>query len=473
MIKENIDEFEKYKFTGVATVQLFDEKGELVEEVVKKNAVNSRMGNYYYSVMKTGCIWGYTSATYYRSIDCNSWDTLRLTHSRTIDSYNPHDCFSYSTYGYAHLYTPYSGGATDRGTINVKETTYNLYNGAMNRKNYVPYINFVVDFPTHAGNTTFDTIMITGKNPHIEDLNDYSKFYFFDSYISKASIVHNDKAYAPYGNQMLRMGSKWDKTSEFKAIDLFPSDSNKNHYVYHSFYNNRLYVFANNVSTGQLDLLEVLNYEGDSPSVVTVKTNVETDSTYNYIADIVVRDGKIFIMRGKNGTRELRITVLSLSNYTKIHTHDFTTSRTYTKQFSGWSNQKDSMAFNLKNRIAFYIRDSENYGSSQRIDIILSDYSHVQWGITNTGYSSDRVYACRFSNAYGVRISSDGHQDKHSRQIARVSPYSATSVSHIVKLDAPITKTETNTMKIQYRVEFENSLEGSVPYADEFGNTWG
>ena len=97
----------------------------------------------------------------------------------------------------------------------------------------------------------------------------------------------------------------------------------------------------------------------------------------------------------------------------------------------------------------------------------------MQWGTTNTGSSSDRVYACRFSNIYGVKISSEGHQEKHGRHIAKASPYSPTSVSHIVKLDAPITKTETNTMKIQYRVEFENSLEGSVPYADEFGNTWG
>lgn len=479
MLRDLTEHFGDYSYTGTATIQLFDEGGNCVKEVVKKNAINTKMANYYYSRMKWFCIRTYRdNSSSGNSVAGWAWEYLRITHSKYLDSLQPHELQAYKTLSYAHMWSPHSGAETNRGTINRKETSYNIYSGLMSRRDVTPYINFVCDFPTHVANTTFDSVVITGSNPSAEEWSQDSLFYYYSNNVDCAPIIHDDESYSIDLNKLVINGAKYNTRNTLRQVELFPSDNNKNGYVSECFYNNRLYIFSNNVSTGQLDLLEVLNYKSATPTVKVLKSNLETDGAYPYVADVVIRDGKIFIMRGKNATKEHRVVVIGLTSFAKIHSHDFTTTGN-NKYYSARNNRVKCVGFNTRNRIVFYINTNENnYKLCHRVDILLSDYSHVDWETTyDLGYNlpdNGGISAVRFSNLFLIKLTPHDYTGDviNGKYMGRANPANFSGVSHIVKLDSPITKTESNTMKIQYRVEFENTAEPTLIYADELGNTW-
>lgn len=487
MINDKIKDFNEEAFyKGEATIQIFNENGEKIEEVVQKNAVNGKVAKYFYEMFAEACPTTYLNSNSYGSFSMNPWQTLRLSHSRWIDTYVPHECDSYYTLASSSLYNPHSSASTVLGTINRKETTCTQAYGAIGRKTYVPYTNYVVDFPTHVANTTFDSLLITGSIPTGWHNSDYNYFHYFRSSVSKTPIIHNDRTYALSGNYLISMSSRWDKyanSGEYRSVELHGSDANLNNSSAFAFYNNRLYVFTYNKATGQSDVLEVLGYAGATASVVTVKSNLYTDMGY-FIVDVAIRNGKIIMLKGKTGTRNLKVDIYELSNFSRVHTHEF--------EYSGTANLTHGegyalygVAINHRNRVAFYFhRSDSNTDNLGRVDIILSDYSHVDWGTkftersyptwNNSGSSS--YCPARFSNLYGFFKNSSSISGTiagaGNRYVGRAVPRFTNGVTHMIKLDKPITKTETNTMKIQYRVEFENPMETFIPYADEFGNAW-
>jgi hypothetical protein len=142
-------------YTGTATVKLYDSlTGRQTYEAKSENRISAIFGNI-----------AYLNGFYYPILDNNSssllyeiYSTLpfRMMALTTGDvSEDPYDYFTWGNIvGYADGVTPYSGSDNFRGTVNESETTRTT-----GKKHYV------IDFPTNAANGTFKSIYWTGGYP--------------------------------------------------------------------------------------------------------------------------------------------------------------------------------------------------------------------------------------------------------------------------------------------------------------------
>lgn len=152
---------------GVFTVELFDARtGKKTYEAKSENRITAVMSDI-----------AYYDGIYNRLLESNLSTGLSSTLSDGLGMCNvvmltdgnvAEDQYDYFTWGnlvgYADLYTAYSGANTLRGTINTTESTYTttyLSNGPIKTS---ATRHFVVDFPTSAANGTFQSIYLTPRN---------------------------------------------------------------------------------------------------------------------------------------------------------------------------------------------------------------------------------------------------------------------------------------------------------------------
>lgn len=141
-------------FTGTATVKLYDSlTGKQTYEAKSENRISAVFGNT-----------AYLDGFYYPMLDNSIKDILRNIYTTypfrimvltTGDI--PEDAYDYWTWGnivgYADSVYPYSGNDNLRGSLNQSETTRNDTTR-----------HYVMDFPTNAANGTFKSIYWTGGN---------------------------------------------------------------------------------------------------------------------------------------------------------------------------------------------------------------------------------------------------------------------------------------------------------------------
>lgn len=134
-------------YKGIATIQLFDENKNLIKEVKSTNCINKAVLSEMYVNMFKYRLLTNSSSPIYSNESPARW--LLLTNN--ADEENPN--YKYlkgEIIGYADGWNTYSGTDVLKGSLNTSETTVSEWNK-----------HFVIDFPTHAANGTFQSIYWT------------------------------------------------------------------------------------------------------------------------------------------------------------------------------------------------------------------------------------------------------------------------------------------------------------------------
>lgn len=150
-LKNTIKTVKKIKedtlYKGIATIQLFDENKNLIKEVKSTNCINKAVLSEMYVNMFKYRLLTNSSSPIYSNESPARW--LLLTNN--TDEENPN--YKYlkgEIIGYADGWNTYSGTDVLKGSLNTSETTVSEWNK-----------HFVIDFPTHAANGTFQSIYWT------------------------------------------------------------------------------------------------------------------------------------------------------------------------------------------------------------------------------------------------------------------------------------------------------------------------
>ena len=151
---KEIVEFEQgFKPKGKIKVELMDISGEVIHKQETENFIAKPVQKIYDQIMRD--IFTRNRGTGNHNFYNNYMDvfnSLELT-----DATHPEDAqnewvMAGKTVGYAHTTDSYSGTNTLRGSYNLSESFTNR-----------EQVHIVVDFPTHAGNGTFQSIYFTGN----------------------------------------------------------------------------------------------------------------------------------------------------------------------------------------------------------------------------------------------------------------------------------------------------------------------
>lgn len=167
--------------TGTATIKLFDSlTGKQTYEAKSENRISAAFGNV-----------AYLDTFYYPMLDNSSNDLLRNIYTtypfRVIALTTgdiPEDPYDYWTWGdivgYADGWYTYSGSHVLKGTVNK---------GEWSRSTGLKH--FVIDFPTHAANGTFKSIYWTGGENNLSEAQPpvINKIYLKDSVVAGTSSV--------------------------------------------------------------------------------------------------------------------------------------------------------------------------------------------------------------------------------------------------------------------------------------------
>ncbi|MEG2919148.1 MAG: hypothetical protein RR851_14595, partial [Clostridium sp.] len=147
-----VTEVKKYKedtmYKGTATIQVFDEKGEVVQEAKSTNFIHPGYSSYLYTLYFKNTLL-YQGSRYQSINNLTPASHIMLTNNTKAE--NPTNyIIEGDIIGYADGWRPYSGSDNLLGTLNTAET---------NVRDWSRHI--VIDFPTHAANGTFQSIYWT------------------------------------------------------------------------------------------------------------------------------------------------------------------------------------------------------------------------------------------------------------------------------------------------------------------------
>lgn len=188
-MKEIVEFKQGFKPKGKVTVQLFDENGKMINEQKSENFIAKPIQKYFDHAMRN--IFTRNRATGGHQIYSGIQDpftTMILT-----DATHPEDpqnewIRAGNIIGYAHTTGTYSGSSSLRGS-------YNLIESFTNREQ----VHIVVDFPTHAGNGTFQSIYFSSEYTLLSNATDNR---IYDESIDKIQ-KHNGKIYAKWGSSTI------------------------------------------------------------------------------------------------------------------------------------------------------------------------------------------------------------------------------------------------------------------------------
>lgn len=242
-------------YRGIATVQLFDEKGNIVQEVKSENMINSKWLSYLYVEFFITKL--FYNTVYSTRSSYTPAKNIILTTNSEEESVN--DYIKGDLVGWSDALNTYSGNDTFRGTLNTAETIISNF-----RKHYV------IDFPTHAANGTFQSIYWN---------RGVSLPYFcfkLDKYLGTKSIndtplyngfaVLGDYIYGiDYGKKII---SKLELKTLKKVKEIDISDTTQS-YIDIKIGDAKIYVFFINsayVYDADLNLVSNLTYTGIDPN---------------------------------------------------------------------------------------------------------------------------------------------------------------------------------------------------------------
>ncbi|AJA48480.1 phage-like protein [Clostridium pasteurianum DSM 525 = ATCC 6013] len=430
---------EGYPMRGVFSVELFDAStGKKTYEAKSENRITPVYANAAYLDAFCGRILNNSVDNVITNANGNTDNPCRCM--LLTDGNVPEDLYDYWTFGniigYADLWTTYSGSDNLRGTINQSETTF-IDNLQVNSKLIQSKTrHFVVDFPTNAANGTFSSIYLMGGAKtsfsayYPGYYNLYTKIYLTLGGGTANAICIDDNNIYNYatttsGSTTLYVIDKRTYMQKDNIVLPFP--------VYAMEYDKINETFWVALSSGAFKKYDknfnLLNsYSKTSPY------------TLSGISDICVTDAYILISyRGasQNGTsNRAAITVYNKSDGIYNKTIDVAS---FTYSYISLSRLK------AKGKIFVKVGDSSG-------TVVVLNESDLSVMSSNAGNIGSFTNSATFENYnYYLRWDDDTQlfiRINTTTGILYVS-YLVPAFAHTL-LASPVTKTSTNTMKIQY-----------------------
>ena len=208
-MKESIDLSNRFKPKGKVMVQLFDENGQIINEQKSENFITKTVQRYFDHVMRNV----FTRNRVTGGHDVYNY-TLDPFHSMVLtDATHPEDpqnewIRAGNVIGYAGTTGTYSGSDVLRGSYNTSESFTNR-----------EQVHIVVDFPSHAGNGTFQSIYFSSE---YESLNVASQNQVYNEALAEIQ-KHNGKIYAKprTGNYLLVFDDNFNTIEQIEGIGNF------------------------------------------------------------------------------------------------------------------------------------------------------------------------------------------------------------------------------------------------------------
>lgn len=505
-IKEHIKMKPKAEIKGIVTIQLFDEAGKLEREVRTENRITDAIARMafmdYFCCRIRGNPWGRqyeyndsevgaTQATKdqnYRE-DFNgsgySYFTAPFRHFFLTDDTTPEAGFARAIkgniIGWADKSRPYAGASTVKGTINLSESLFTESN-----------LHFVFDFPTSVANGTFqklwwaDMRYDTTTQETLYGLNYVSRNFKLDSYVSEYINTPPSTNFTPgyysnvyyrvfkYNNKLFVIGTNKDTakacmavidiaTQQYTEVDLYTtmtltSTNYKPTQWLMAQENNYVYLLYESYTTR----LHRLNLDDNTKTEVTLANNhialirsqiPEIPSSYDSTLSSELRNGLIGCKNGKlyipvryyNGTSyKTYILVCNPdANLTKTALFDLSTVTTPAGPFS--TSSATLNGYNLR----LQPRDADTWFVSNGGSTFITDNNFNILDISYRSYSFDHESVLEDTAGCALKKYSVYRNGNYIYQWAK-SWILWEPIAAMTLLPSPVTKTPTNTMKIQY-----------------------
>lgn len=403
-MNEVID-FPKFKNPkGKIKIELFDDlTGKKIEEVNSTNFIAKNITDFYF---KSAMASLFTQKKYTDGVNLyenlgDPFKNIELTNAEhaelpDLEWYRKGDLI-----GYARTDSVYSGSDTLLGSYNSKESYTN-----------VEKVHMVFDFPTHAANGTFSSIYFTKDK--IPDLNFFKKPFSNEGrgvlharkYNNEIWILHSSSAYSDASANRSNKLSKYDD-----AFNLLQTYTLPKSVLDFEIYESYIYFvdYSTNASIQKAPITDPANLSTVLASVPKIGTNTA------YAAGIVF----------------------------DVKTHQFVVS-------SSTSTSSGSVDSSI-------LRYDANFNLLAKNDYTFTDGGYYYQKLLYTDLGDIFVNGYRGSyiveNEKAIKQAGTGLvmgiiDDNVVRRDGSVAP--KIGISSRSLLDAPITKTETNTMKITY-----------------------
>ena len=506
-IEEHVKMKPNVEIKGVITIQLFDEEGKLEREIKTENRITDAIAKMafmdYFCCRIRGNHWGiqyeYNDAevgSTQASKDTNfteqngsySYFTAPFRHFFLTDDATPETGFARSIkgniVGWADKSRAYAGASTVKGTLNLSESLFTESN-----------LHFVFDFPTSVANGSFQKLWWcemsydSSTQEILYGLKPISRNFKLDSYASKsvstptgtnftpgfltATYTHNYRVFK-YNNKLYVIGinSSTSKacmaiinfdTQEYTEVDLYttmgltatsfrPNQwmmAQENNYVY-------IFYYSNSTKLHRLNLDDNTKTEVTLTSAYTTLIGQQIPEiasnwyssieTYFQSGLIGCKNGKLYIpVRYNNGAINKTFILVCNpdANLTKTALYDLSTITIPGGPFSAGAMTLSGYPLSLQPRDAdtwFVSNGSYTFVTDNSFNIIDIAYRSYAFDYTNvledTAGSAIKKYRVNRSGNFIYQWGYDW---------IVWEPMAAMTL-----LPSPVTKTPTNTMKIQY-----------------------
>jgi len=506
-ITEHIKMKPEVEIQGIITVQLFGADGKLEREIKTENRVTDSIARMafmdYFCCRIRGNPWGvqyeYNDAEvgstqttkddrYYESNGAYSYFTAPFRHFFLTDDVTPESGFGRSVkgniIGWADKSRPYAGASTAKGTLNLSESLFTESN-----------LHFVFDFPTSVANGTFQKLWWcemkydSSTQEILYGLKEISRNFKLDGYNSKSLATptatnftpgsysysnthyyrvfkYNDKLYAVGINSTtskMCMAVIDINTQDYYEVDLYTTmgltatSFRPNHWMMAQ-ENNYVYIFYVNNPTK----LHRLDLDDNTKIEVTLSSGYTTligqqipeiasnwyGNIEGYLNNSLIgcKNGKLYIpVRYVNGSINKTFILVCNpdSSLTKTALFDLSVMTSPAGPFSNAAMYLSGYDLKLQPRDAdtwFVCNGSYTFITDNNFNIIDIMYRNFSFDysmfLEDTSGSAVKRHKVNRSGSF---INSWGHDWVVWEPIAAMT-----------LLPSPVTKTPTNTMKIQY-----------------------
>lgn len=440
---------------GLATIELFNSNtGEIVYKAETENVINNSVGR----LIFFDCFYrrlrckGSVTSTYIKL----PFKRLYLSDYTGIEDSNE-KYFKGEVIGWADKDEPYSGSSTLQGTINLGESYSEFMSDGKIR------MHFVFDFPTHTANGTFQTIYwyqdVVKNSVYSTEINLFgtstveNKHSVICDYISYYCSDYENTGYYLYSKSISGVYYK-----VFRSFNLDTSTNKQTEYMYFYKEDGSKITDSESVNGMCADNLNLYLYYNRESSIDIYKFKLDgtwvsktTKAATSYknssgitpvIKDFSVIEGVPYmsIYYRIDGAYECHLLKLN-ENFGVVEDQIITT-----PSYGGSTWHILSVA---KTKEYWILGDSNNrhflYDNSFKL---LLDNVNFSTGIS----SVTKRYFYSKNHSYGYCLACGSYYVYYV--------FGPATIGAQTLLAAPVTKTPTNTMKIQYDFIIDNLLEG-------------
>lgn len=417
---------------GRFKIELFDDLTKRkIYEAESENRITAVLSNIAYMEMIYNSILNNTNQRYIEQAYNNGYSytpnrVMVLSDCKVEE--NKYDPFVYgNVIGYSDLWTAYSGSSSLRGTINLSESS-----------RFENTKHFVVDFSTHAANGTFNSIYTLGStggtsyNPRLNSI-----YYDYNFATSKGSWVFDKVNICLDEEKIYVLKVDNSKIAVFNKSDLsFVKEFTITKTCRAISYDRVGYIWA--ISNTGKTVYKFSKVDFSLLDTITVPSQGYYSSSNN-VLDICVNEGFIYITaKGWNSSSEP-----STSMIVKIGKDGVYFDKLILNGYTDYYIAK----LKVGNEIMVASKSESVYLLDENLEI---SYTHsASWSKVIQGdYNSaeDFTYDWQNGTVYSGYYSGSSTGNNYLRR-----GYFVPALSHTL-LPEPITKTPTNTMKIQYDI---------------------